>query len=130
MVKDGYIDYGVGDLQGQIEYLVIDGTLPIEPTRNAQTWIDMLMVLNQTGLMMEYKAGKIAEEAIKAMGVSDVDQFKISQEEQKQGPSPSQQMALMEAQRGNSVQPAENVMKQVEKGNLIPQSQARQAAGR
>jgi hypothetical protein len=130
MVQDGYIDYGVGDLQGQIEYLVIDGTLPIEPTRNAQTWIDMLMVLNQTGLIMEYKAGKIAEEAIKAMGVSDIDQFKISKEEQQQGMSPSQEMAMMEAQRGNSVQPAENVMKQVEKGNLIPQSQARQAAGR
>lgn len=130
MVKDGYIDYNVQDLQGQIEYLVIDGTLPIEPTRNAQTWIDMLMVLNQTGLIMEYKAGKIAEEAIKAMGVSDVDQFKITQEEMQQGPSPSQQMAMLERQRGNSVQPAENVMKQVEKGNLIPQSQARQAAGR
>lgn len=126
MVKDGYIDFNIEDLQGDIEYLVIDGTLPIEPTRNAQTWIDMLMTLNQTGLVMEYKAGKIAEEAIKAMGVSDIDQFKISEEEAAQGMTPSQQLAMAEKQRGNSVQPAENVQRQVEKGNLVPMSQARQ----
>ena len=85
----------------------------------------MLTTLNQTGLIMEYKAGKIAEEAIRAMGVSDVDQFKISDEEAQEGPTPSQQMAMAEMQRGNSVQPAENVARQVERGNLIPQSQAR-----
>ena len=130
MVQDGYIDFNVHDLQGDIEYLVIDGTLPIEPTRNAQTWIDMLMTLNQTGLIMEYKAGKIAEEAIKAMGVSDLDQFKISPEEARQGPTPSQQLALAEKERGNSVQPAENVQKQVEKGNLIPMTEARKQANR
>tara|TARA_R110000764_G_scaffold17037_1_gene46980 strand:+ start:3186 stop:5048 length:1863 start_codon:yes stop_codon:yes gene_type:complete len=125
MINDGYIDFSIEDLQGDIDYLVIDGTLPIEPTRNAQTWIDMLTTLNQTGLIMEYKAGKIAEEAIRAMGVSDVDQFKISDEEAQEGPTPSQQMAMAEMQRGNSVQPAENVARQVERGNLIPQSQAR-----
>ena len=128
MVQDGFIDFDINDLQGDVDYLVIDGTLPLEPTRNAQTWIDMLMTLNQTGLIMEYKAGKIAEEAIRAMGVSDVEQFKISPEEMQQGPSPSQQVALMEKQRGNSVQPAENVQKQVDAGNLIPMSEARRQA--
>lgn len=128
MVNDGFIDFDIGDLQGNVDYLVIDGTLPLEPTRNAQTWIDMLMTLNQTGLIMEYKAGKIAEEAIRAMGVSDVDQFKISPEEMAQGPTPSQQMAMAEQERGNSVQPAENVAKQVQKGNLIPMSEARKQA--
>lgn len=124
MVDDGFIDFSIQDLQGDVDYLVIDGTLPLEPTRNAQTWIDMLMVLNQTGLMMEYKSGKIAEEAIRAMGVSDVDSFKISQEEAAQGPTPSQQLAIAEKERGNSVQPAENVARQVERGNLIPMRQA------
>lgn len=122
LVQDGYLDYDVTrDLQGEIEYLIIDGTLPIEPTRNAQTWIDMLMVLHQTGLMMEYNVGRIAEEGIRAMGVTDLDRFRISEEErQSSGMSPSQQLAIMEKMRGASVQPAENVARQVEAGNLIP----------
>ena len=71
----GYIDFDVQSLQGNIDYLVIDGTLPVEPTRNAETWMNMLQMVNQTGLNMEYKSGKIVEEAIRAMGISDVDQF-------------------------------------------------------
>lgn len=126
MVDDGYIDFDVSkDLQGQVDYLVIDGTLPVEPTRNAETWMNMLQVLNQTGLIMEYKAGKIAEEGIRALGISDLDRFRISPEEQKQGPSPSQELALMEKARGASVMPNEQLQDQVQRGNLIP---AREAA--
>jgi hypothetical protein len=126
-VQDGYIDYNViQDLQGDIDYLVIDGTLPLEPTRNAETWMNMLQIMNQTGLNMEYNAGQIAEEAIRAMGITDLDRFKIPKEQlQKEGPSPSQQLALMEKMRGASVQPQENIDKEVDKGNLIPLKEAR-----
>ena len=115
MVEDGYIDYTSRDLQGQIDYLVIDGTLPVEPTRNAETWMNMLQMMSQTGLNMEYKMGKIAEEAIRALGISDLDQFRISEEERQQGASPSQQIALMEKMRGASVQPQEEISREVEK---------------
>jgi len=120
MVDDGYIDFSVQDLQGDIDYLVIDGSLPIEPTRNAETWMNMLKVMGETGLNMEYNTAKIAEEAIRAMGISDLDQFRISKEQQAQGPTPSQQMSLMEKMRGASVQPNEDVQREVEAGNLIP----------
>jgi hypothetical protein len=127
MIQDGYLDYDVAkDLQGDIDYLVIDGTLPIEPTRNAETWMNMLQIMSQTGLNMEYNAGQIAEEAIRAMGITDMDRFRISKEQmQAEGVSPSQQLALMEKMRGASVQPQENVQREVEKGNLIPMSEAR-----
>ena len=88
MVEDGYIDYNANDLQGQIDYLVIDGTLPVEPTRNAETWMNMLQMMSQTGLNMEYKMGKIAEEAIRALGISDLDQFRISDEERHRAQPP------------------------------------------
>lgn len=120
MVQDGYIDFSVADLQGDVDYLVIDGTLPIEPTRNAETWMNMLQIMSQTGLNMEYKMGKIAEEAIRSLGISDLDQFRISEEEKAQGPTPSQEQALMEKARGASVQPNEQVQRQVERGNLVP----------
>jgi len=129
MMDDGYLDYDVQkDLQGDIDYLVIDGTLPVEPTRNAETWMNMLQIMQQTGLNMEYNAGQIAEEAIRAMGITDLDRFRVSKEQlNEEGPSPSQQLALMEKMRGASVQPQENVQNEVQKGNLIPMSEARRA---
>jgi hypothetical protein len=124
MVKDGYLDFSLNDIQGEIEYLVVDGTLPLEPTRNAETWITMLRTLNETGMAMEYNSGKIVEEAIRSMGVSDLDQFKISKEQQQKGPTPSQQMMMMEKLRGANVQPQEQIEDQVKKGNLVPMSEA------
>ena len=124
MVEDGYLDFSLQDIQGDIEYLVVDGTLPLEPTRNAETWITMLRTLNETGMAMEYNSGKIVEEAIRSMGVSDLDQFKISKEQQNDGPTPSQQMMMMEKLRGANVQPQENIERQVEKGNLVPMREA------
>jgi hypothetical protein len=120
MVKDNYLDFNLSDLQGEIDYLVIDGTLPLEPTKNAETWMNMLGMLNQTGLSMEYNSGKIVEEAIRAMGISDLEQFKISKEQAAQGPTPAQQMQMMEKMRGASVQPQENIQNEVQKGNLVP----------
>lgn len=124
--KNGYIDFDVAkDLQGDVDYLVIDGTLPLEPTRNAETWMNMLQIMSQTGLNMEYNAGQIAEEAIRAMGITDLDRFRISAEErQANGLSPSQQASMMERMRGASVQPNEDVQREVEKGNLISLSEA------
>jgi hypothetical protein len=121
---DGYFDYKQAELQGDVDYLVIDGTLPIEPTRNAETWLSMLQVINQTGLQMEYKGGKIVEEAIRAMGISDLDRFKITEREAEQGMSPSQEMAVMEKMRGASVQPQEKIQAEAAKGNIIPMRQA------
>ena len=80
----------------------------------------MLRTLNETGMSMEYNAGKIVEEAIRSMGVSDLDQFKINKEQQAQGPTPSQQMMLMEKARGASVKPQDQVEAEVQKGNLVP----------
>lgn len=126
MVDEGYIDFNISELQGHIDYLVVDGTLPVEPTRSPETWMNILQVLNQSGLQMEYDAGKIMEEAIRSMGVSDIDQYKINQEQQsKDGLRPSQQLALMEKMRGASVLPEDQLQGEVQKGNLIPLSQAR-----
>lgn len=120
-VEDGYLDFDAQALQGEVDYLVIDGTLPLEPTRNAETWMNMLQIIGQTGLNMEYDAGAIAEEAIRAMGVSDIDRFRISREQlQTEGMSPSQQMSMMERMRGASVQPQEQIAMEVQRGNLIP----------
>ena len=120
MIEEGYLDFKLSDIQGEIDYLVVDGTLPLEPTRNAETWINMLRTLNETGLAMEYNSGKIVEEAIRSMGVSDLDQFKINKEQQAEGPTPSQKMMIAEKARGASVQPQDQIQDEVKKGNLVP----------
>ena len=105
-------------IQGDIDYLVVDGTLPVEPTRNAETWMNMLQVMGQTGLNMEYNTGKIAEEAIRSMGISDLDQFKISKKEQEAGPTPSQKVSMMERMRGANIMPQDQMDNEIQKGNL------------
>tara|TARA_R110000823_G_scaffold203378_3_gene334271 strand:+ start:1988 stop:3871 length:1884 start_codon:yes stop_codon:yes gene_type:complete len=123
MIKDDYIDFDLSMLQGDVDYLIVDGTLPIEPTRSAETWMNMLQVMNQTGLNMEYKVGKIAEEAIRSMGISDLDQFKITEKEAAQGMSPSQQQMQMERMRGASVMPQDQMQQEIQKGNLKRQGE-------
>lgn len=122
MVENGYVDYDVSMLQGQIDYMVVDGTLPLEPTRSPETWINILQTVGKAGLMMEYDTGRMVEEAIRAMGVPDVDQFRISREQlKKDGLSPSQRLAVMEKMRGqSSVMPQENLEKELQAGNIIP----------
>ncbi len=92
--------------------------------------MNMLQIMQQTGLNMGYNAGQIAEEAIRAMGITDLDRFRVNQEDlQQNGPSPSQQLAIMEKMHGASVQPAEQVDRERENGNLIPMSEARKQNG-
>lgn len=127
LVQEGYIDFDAArDLQGPVDYLIIDGTLPIEPTRNAETWINILQLAAQTGLNMEFDSRQFAEEAIRSMGITDLDRFRIPKERlEQEGMSPSQQITMMEKMRGASVMPNEQMQREVEKGNLVPMGQKR-----
>jgi hypothetical protein len=127
LVDNGYVEFDVADLQGDIEYMVVDGTLPIEPTRSPEMWMSILQTVNQAGLMMQYDTGRMVEEAIRSMGVPDVDQYRIDQDQLKQdGLTPAQQMAVMEKMRGQStVMPNDQLQQEVQRGNVIPMSQAR-----
>jgi hypothetical protein len=125
MVADGYLDFTIADLQGPVDYLVIDGTLPTEPSRDQQSWMNVLQILSNTGLGQEYNLGLIAEEAIRAGGIHDLDKFRISQEQRAQGLRPYQQFQLLEKLRGATVMPTEDIMRQAEKGNLVPMNAGR-----
>lgn len=122
MVDNGYVDFDVSMLQGEIDYLVVDGTLPLEPTRSPETWMNLLELVNKTGMSLEYDQGRMVEEAIRSMGVPDVDQFKINREDlRRDGLKPSQQLALMEKQRGvSTVRPQEEIDQQLQAGNIVP----------
>ena len=125
MIQDGYLDYSNADLQGDIEYLVVDGTLPIEPSRSPESWLNAVQVASQSGLGLELDLKAMTLEAVRSMGISDIDRFRIPAEKlQREGPSPSQQMEIMEKMRGASVKPDEQIDRELEKGNIIPMRQA------
>ena len=125
MIQDGYLDYSNADLQGDIEYLVVDGTLPIEPSRSPESWLNAVQVASQSGLGMELDLKAMTLEAVRSMGISDIDRFRIPAEKlQREGPSPSQQMEIMEKMRGASVKPDEEIDRELEKGNIIPMRQS------
>ena len=125
MIQDGYLDYSNADLQGEIEYLVVDGTLPIEPSRSPESWLNAVQVASQSGLGMELDLKAMTLEAVRSMGISDIDRFRIPAEKlQREGPSPSQQMEIMEKMRGASVKPDEEIDRELEKGNIIPMRQS------
>ena len=115
--QDSYVDFNVLDLQGDIDYLVVDGTLPLEPSRNVEAWMQILGIMQQTGLTMEYDGGAIAEEAIKAMGIPNIERFKL---DPSRPMSPSQEISVMEKMRGASVMPQGDIDGQVSAGNLVP----------
>ena len=126
MIQDGYLDYSNADLQGDIEYLVVDGTLPIEPSRSPESWLNAVQVASQSGLGMELDLKAMTLEAVRSMGISDIDRFRIPPEKlQRDGPSPSQQMEIMEKMRGASVKPDEEISREVERGNIIPMREAK-----
>mgnify|MGYP001553225239 FL=1 len=121
MVKDGYLDFTIEDLAGDIDYNVVDGTLPIEPTRDPQTWLQVMQAAQMAGLGRELDIRRMGIEAIRSLGVPDVDQFRIDPREPVR---PSQQLQMMEKMRGATVAEPERMMRQVEAGNLIPANQS------
>ena len=126
MVKEGYLDYGPMDVQGGVNYLIVDGTLPQEPSREPRMWMDMLRLLTETGQITEWRGDKIVEEIVHGMGVADIELYRIPKEEQGDL-TPAQQLNVMEKLRGASVRPNEDVQKEVEKGNLISLADSRAA---
>ncbi|MCA3717447.1 MAG: hypothetical protein IM674_04255, partial [Brevundimonas sp.] len=127
MVRAGYVEFTASDLQGPIEYLVIDGTLPTEPTRSPESWLNALQVLQNAGLGQEYNLGLFAEEAIRGFGIHDLDRFRVAPEQQ--GTLPNQQLDLLARMGQANVQPQDQIMNEVQKGNLVPMPMA-QTRGR
>lgn len=129
-ISDGYLDFSIEDLQGPIDYMVIDGTLPTEPSRSPDSWLNTLQILSQTNLGMEYNLGLLAEEAIRAAGIHDLDKFRITPEQrEQQGLLPYQQAHMQQLMQGATGMPQGQLQQEVDQGNLVPLGQAQPPQG-
>ena len=80
MIQDGYLDYSNADLQGDIEYLVVDGTLPIEPFPLSRVLAERspgCIAVRPRYMELDLKAMTL--EAVRSMGISDIDRLRIPQ---------------------------------------------------
>ena len=122
-VRDGFLDYVPADLQGDIAYEVISGVDKADPTRDPQVLLQVLQVLESTGMLAEYDASAIVNDLLlNAMGVSNLDEYRLKSDAPM---SPSQQLQMLQRTQGQTqVQEQEQVSREVERGNLVPIRQA------
>ena len=99
----GDVRYNRSDIMGDFDYVVVDGTLPLNPEDNSENLIRSIRVLSETGAAQNYDMDKFVERLIESFGFQDVENWKKSPSE---------------------VVPDEQIMQQLQAGNLVPMGQA------
>lgn len=121
---------GVGDIQGNFDYVPHSGMVSPDPARLAQTWIQILGVGSKMG---EYllKPGpdgkaidmrKIFEEIARCLGVKNMDQFYMQVQQQPLQPGMGQpgQPGMPAPRADVRIMPDEQVQRGVQAGNVVP----------
>lgn len=104
----GDVKYNRGDIMGDFDYVVVDGTLPQSPEENSENLIRAIRVLSDTGAAQNYDMDMFVERLIESFGFTDVENWK---------------------RQPSEVMPDEQVMQQLQAGNLVPMGQAVQEMG-
>jgi diacylglycerol kinase family enzyme len=103
LIQGGRLKVSPFDILVDYDVVNKDGTMSI--AQNAQIWSNLFQTIAQQPLLLQrFDIVKIFKMIAKGMGAKNVDEFELKQ------------MPAMQAQ----VMPDENVMREAEKGNLIP----------
>ena len=100
--------YSRGDILGDFDYVVVDGTLPQSPEENSENLIRSIRVLSETGAAQNYDMDMFVERLIESFGFTDVENWK---------------------KQPSEIVPDEQIMQQLQAGNLVPMGQAAQEMG-
>ena len=104
----GDTKYSRSDILGDFDYVVVDGTLPQSPEENSENLIRAIRVLSETGAAQNYDMDMFVERLIESFGFTDVENWK---------------------KQPSEVVPDEQIMQQLQAGNLVPMVQAVQEMG-
>ena len=104
----GDTKYSRSDILGDFDYVVVDGTLPQSPEENSENLIRAIRVLSETGAAQNYDMDMFVERLIESFGFTDVENWK---------------------KQPSEVVPDEQIMQQLQAGNLVPMGQAVQEMG-
>jgi len=104
------------DILGEWNFPVHDGSMPLDPVRMADTWEKVLVAASKIPeIAGQYDLGKIYERGLRALGIRDVAELKKIP----QGQSPVHP----------KVMPDEEVMRGVDRGDLVPLGNGAGGAG-
>ena len=120
--QSGTMQWSSGDIVGQYDYKVVDGTLPIDPANNTENLIRALRAVGDVGLGSPNTAAKFLPRIIESMGFSDVEEWGLSEEQLVKGFQQAQQMQ-------NQVVADEQIRQQLQDGDIVPASRAAQEMG-
>lgn len=118
--KDGLLDWSVTDIVGQYDYVIVDGTLPVDAKENAEVLLRAVKIIADLGLSTEWDLKKFVERAIQQMGFDDIDTWKLAPDEARARAAALARFATPNTQ----VVPNEVIMRQVEKGDAVPLREA------
>ena len=138
-MEDGWYEWAQKEILGEFDYLLSDGTLPADPRANSENLMRAIRVIGETNTAADWNMAKIFNELFVSMGFADVEEWQNTKQEgqdqtaqQQAGamannPGVQAQVAAAQAQMAQTraeVQPDEQVMRDAEKGNVVPLSEA------
>jgi hypothetical protein len=103
MAEGSVIKVSPDDIQGEWNFPIHDGSMPLDPLRTSETWEKALMAAAKIPeIAMQYDLGKIFERGLRALGVRDTEELKK--------PQPMNPKVMPDGQ----------VQQNVQAGNLVP----------
>jgi len=138
-LENGWYEWKQKEILGEFDYLLSDGTLPADPRANSENLMRAIRVIGETNTAANWNMAKIFNELFISMGFSDVEEWQNTQKEGQQQNAQQQAGAMANnpgvqaqvaaanaqmAQQKTEVQPDEQVMRDKEKGNVVPLSDA------
>lgn len=134
--QDGWYEWQQHEILGDYDYVVSDGTLPVDPRNNPDNLLRAMRVMSETGGFSKWSMDKFVEQFLLMTGFTDLDTWKLTPEQAKQqqaqiaqqmlkqNPGAQAQLISAAGQLQNQVQPTEQVMQDFSKGNVVPISEA------
>lgn len=142
--RDGWVEWARNDIRGAYDYLIVDGTLPVSPTENADNIrraIEMLVQAQQAGLARRWNIDALVERLANTWGIEDTSPFQYAEGQQAplantpearasvQAAQIQQAGQLANTQLQNNVVRDEEAARMLEKGDVVPAEVAMQEAG-
>jgi hypothetical protein len=143
---DGWYEWKHGEILGEFDYVVTDGTLPVDPRANPANLLRAIRILGETGMFSKWSADKFIEQYLTISGFVDLDTWRLTPEQarkqqqmmqqQMTAQDPNAQAALTGAaaqmaqatgqapQMTNQVVPDDQIARDRERGNVVPISEA------
>lgn len=114
--EDAWYKWAQEEILGRFDYIVSDGTLPVDPRESTEVLLRGLKTIADTGTGQNWDIDFWVEQVIRSMGFYNIDDW-----QRKGAPAPSPDV-IQNAAPQNVVVPDEEILSEREKGNIVPLS--------